>query len=83
MVSQEILRNKSVVCLNVPIYEGILTVVQIDHIYGVRNDNRLINLRECRHRENCYNQELTSKNTSECKGVSRDDKNKKWLVAAR
>lgn len=43
----------------------------IDHINGVRNDNRLCNLREATHSQNCQNAKLKSTNTTGAKGVYR------------
>lgn len=43
---------------------------EIDHINGVRDDNRFINLREANRSQNCYNKGLMTNNTSGHKGVS-------------
>lgn len=43
---------------------------EIDHINGVRDDNRFDNLREASRSQNCYNKSLMSNNTSGHKGVS-------------
>ncbi len=42
---------------------------QIDHINGVKNDNRIQNLRECTHAENARNRGKTKVNKSGYKGV--------------
>lgn len=42
----------------------------IDHINGVRSDNRLANLRECSHTKNMWNMRLSRANTSGVKGVT-------------
>lgn len=42
---------------------------QIDHINGIRNDNRLINLREATHAENMRNYPTRKDSTSGVKGV--------------
>lgn len=42
----------------------------IDHINGVRNDNRLCNLRPATRSQNLANMRLTAKNTSGFKGAS-------------
>ncbi len=51
---------------------------EIDHINGVRDDNRLINLREATHTENSYNKGAAKNSTSGVKGVSWDLRKKKW-----
>lgn len=51
---------------------------EIDHINGVKNDNRFLNLREATRRENSRNQSITSKNTSGFKGVSFHKRTGKW-----
>lgn len=43
---------------------------EIDHINGDRADNRLANLRECTHAENCQNYPVKTSNTSGFPGVS-------------
>ena len=43
---------------------------QIDHINGVRNDNRLCNLREATKQQNAYNRCVPADNTSGFKGVT-------------
>ncbi|RLA05326.1 MAG: HNH endonuclease [Gammaproteobacteria bacterium] len=59
---------------------GVWPSNEIDHINGVKDDNRLENLREVTHRENQENQKLNSNNTSGVVGVSfRKDKNK-WVA---
>jgi HNH endonuclease len=42
----------------------------IDHINGVRNDNRLVNLREATRSQNLSNCKLSKSNTTGVKGVS-------------
>jgi hypothetical protein len=56
---------------------------QLDHINGVRDDNRLQNLREVDNSENHRNMKLFRTSTSGCPGVSWDKKNKKWKVQIR
>ena len=53
---------------------------QIDHINGVKNDNRLCNLRECNQSENNYNRKMPKNNTSGVKGVVFNKPRKKWQV---
>lgn len=52
---------------------------QIDHINGVRTDNRIKNLRVVENRQNCMNRALQSNNTTGAVGVYRiASKNKPW-----
>jgi hypothetical protein len=53
---------------------------QIDHINGVRTDNRLINLRNVNASENRRNAQKASNNKSGFNGVSWDRVNEKWVV---
>ncbi len=52
----------------------------IDHINGIKNDNRLVNLREASALENTFNQKIKSNNTSGYKGVVWNKQNKKWVA---
>jgi len=52
--------------------------IEIDHINGIRDDNRLCNLRECTGSENQYNKGSHKNNTSGYKGVSWHNNDKKW-----
>lgn len=51
---------------------------QLDHINGVRNDNRIGNLRECTPGENCQNTALYGNNSSGYTGVSWHKASCKW-----
>ena len=53
---------------------------QIDHINGVRDDNRIENLRECTAQQNQFNKKSKKGSSSEYKGVSWNKKSRKWLV---
>lgn len=53
---------------------------EIDHINGIRTDNRLVNLRSVTRKENCKNQGRDKRNTSGVTGVCWDFRNAKWLV---
>jgi hypothetical protein len=53
---------------------------QIDHINGVKHDNRIINLRSVTCLENCRNKPLSSSNTSGYIGVSYAKTIKKWVA---
>ena len=57
---------------------GVLPEKQIDHINGIKNDNRICNLREATISENGMNRTKQRNNTSGYKGVSWDKINKKW-----
>ena len=52
----------------------------IDHINGIRDDNRWGNLREATRSENMQNQTLSKKNTSGEAGVSWDKQSRKWAA---
>ena len=49
---------------------------EIDHINGIRDDNRISNLRDITHRENCRNKERHI--NGEIPGCSFNKKMKKW-----
>ena len=51
---------------------------QIDHINGIRSDNRIINLRDVTGAENCKNSKIASNNTSGFKGVEWIPSRNKW-----
>lgn len=50
----------------------------IDHINGVRDDNRIDNLRECSRSKNCMNKKINSNNVSGVKGVGWHAQSGKW-----
>lgn len=60
------------------IYHGEWPADQIDHINGVRSDNRLINMRQSTQQENCCNMPRQSNNTSGYKGVRRYRDGVRW-----
>lgn len=51
---------------------------QIDHINGVRNDNRIENLRDVTHKENCRNVRRLDSNMSGVAGVRWAKRRRKW-----
>lgn len=52
----------------------------IDHVNGVKSDNRFVNLREATVSENVRNSVMPKNNTSGIKGVSWSERSKKWVV---
>lgn len=54
--------------------------LEVDHINGDKNDNRIENLREVNHSQNSMNRKLRIDNTSESKGVNWSKTNKSWVV---
>lgn len=61
---------------NGPIPEGFV----IDHIDGIRNNNRLYNLRVCTFQQNHFNRGKQSNNKSGFKGVSWHKQKEKWVA---
>ena len=59
---------------------GEFPVDQVDHINGVRNDNRWLNLRQATGSQNMSNQGKPITNTSGFKGVFWNKSAKKWLA---
>jgi hypothetical protein len=57
---------------------GIAPKVFIDHINGIKDDNRFLNLREATAFENNQNAKLSSNNRSGIKGVSWNKEKGKW-----
>lgn len=51
---------------------------EIDHINGVRTDNRIANLRQATHQQNSCNKRRFSNNTSGVKGVTWHRHKQKW-----
>ena len=52
----------------------------IDHINGIRTDNRLVNLQEVTNQQNHMNQKRSSKNTSGATGVYLNKKRNLWCA---
>lgn len=65
------------------IYHGKWPEEFIDHINMVRDDNRIINLREATRSENGFNREKQSNNSSGLKGVHWSKKYGKWVAKAK
>lgn len=57
---------------------GYWPAAEIDHINGMRHDNRIANLREATRTENARNRKLPRHNTSGHKGVTWDAAANKW-----
>ena len=60
------------------VYYGAWPKKQIDHINGVRSDNRIKNLRDVANVENCKNRAKSARNKSGHVGVYWRNKEKKW-----
>lgn len=59
---------------------GVWPANEIDHINGVRRDNRLANLREATRSENKRNEGANTRNTSGFKGVCWNKRERKWTA---
>lgn len=55
----------------------------VDHINGVKDDNRIANLREASFAQNAQNRSRVSTNTSGLKGVSLDPRTGRWRARIR
>jgi hypothetical protein len=61
------------------LYEfGHLPVSEVDHINHIKNDNRIVNLRDCSKIENNKNMPMQNRNTSGVTGVHWCKSNNKW-----
>jgi len=56
---------------------------EIDHINGIRDDNRIENLRPATVSQNVCNREAPSNSTSGIKGVRFHKRDKKWIAYAK
>ncbi|CAB4240509.1 putative NHN endonuclease [uncultured Caudovirales phage] len=63
------------------LYHGVWPKDEIDHINNIRDDNRIVNLREATHAENLSNQKPRVDGSSKYKGVSWDKQNCKWRAS--
>ncbi len=59
---------------------GVWPKNQIDHINGIKSDNRVCNLREATNTQNQYNTKKPKNNTSGYKGISWMKREKRWRV---
>ena len=62
---------------------GAQPPAMLDHINGIRSDNRLCNLREVSRAENGRNAKLASNNTSGVVGVSWVNRDSRWVAAIK
>lgn len=62
---------------------GVMPTQHIDHINGVKTDNRICNLREVSHAENCRNTTKPKHNKSGYVGVSWNKHAGKWAAVIR
>ena len=56
---------------------------EIDHINGIKTDNRIENMRVVSHRQNMMNQPRKRNNTSGVMGVGWANREKKWAVSIK
>lgn len=57
--------------------------LDIDHINGIKTDNRIANLRLATESQNGFNVGIRSDNKSGFKGVHKDSKSGKWVAEAK
>jgi len=57
---------------------GKFPLANIDHINGVRIDNRIVNLRSASHSENLKNQKIRATNSSGVTGIYWNNAKRKW-----
>lgn len=55
----------------------------LDHINGVKTDNRLCNLRQATAQQNCMNQDIRKDNRSGAKGVTWHPQTQKWRASIK
>lgn len=60
--------------------DGHLPIDEVDHINGVRNDNRWCNLRSVTKSENAKNKKILSNNNSGVTGVFWDKRTGRWAA---
>ena len=65
------------------LHHGAWPKDQIDHINGIKTDNRICNLREATNSQNGKNLGLSKANTSGVKGVSFERYTQKWKATIR
>ena len=65
------------------LFYGSSCLQEIDHINGVKSDNRISNLREATHTQNLCNVGITSRNTSGLKGAFWHKRDRVWEAHIR
>lgn len=65
------------------IHYGAVPKSSIDHIDGDKSNNRIANLRDVPHEQNCRNTKIHSNNTSGVIGVSWSKSHKSWSCEIR
>lgn len=65
------------------LYHAEWPFAQIDHINGIRTDNRIVNLRVVTSQENQHNMTMRSDNTSGITGVTWHKRDRKWAAHIR
>ncbi|WP_192798552.1 HNH endonuclease [Brucella anthropi] len=73
-------RNMSAHRVAWAVFYGAYPMADIDHINGIRSDNRISNLRAASRSENLRNSFIRSDNTSGFKGVSYHQGTSKWMA---
>lgn len=63
------------------LHYGVLPSDWLDHINGIKSDNRISNLREASRKQNSYNRKRSKSNSSGIKGVVWHKRDKKWMAA--
>ena len=59
---------------------GIFPKFDLDHINGIKDDNRICNLREVTASQNMFNTKIKITNTSGIKGISWCKRDKRWIA---
>ena len=62
---------------------GTDPVFEIDHINGIKSDNRILNLRDATHTQNARNKSIEKRNSTGLKGVTRSKAPGRWTAAIR
>lgn len=62
------------------LHHGEWPAEQIDHVNGIKTDNRIANLRAATHAENLHNMRAHTGNPSKLKGVTFDKARGRWMA---
>jgi len=68
------------ICWAIYYNEQLAPDVEIDHLYGIRNDNRISELRKATRQEQKYNQKTQSNSTSGHRGVTWNKERQRWIA---